>query len=73
MNIIIYSTGCPKCRVIEKKLQLLKLPYTKISNIEEMTRRGFKSAPMTEVDGQLYNFKEMCDWISQQAKLKNAN
>lgn len=36
MEIILYSTHCPKCKVLEKKLQMANITYTVFDNITEM-------------------------------------
>lgn len=51
MEIIFYSTHCPKCKVLESKMKKLGLEYTEVDNVEEMVKLGFKSAPYLNVDG----------------------
>ena len=36
METILYSTHCPKCKVLEKKLQMANITYTVFDNITEM-------------------------------------
>lgn len=64
MNIIFYTTGCPKCHVLEKKLIAKNINYTKNTNENEMIEKGFLSAPMLEVDGEVMDFKAANDWIN---------
>lgn len=66
MNITLYSTHCPKCTVIEKKLGIKNIPYTICDDLEVMKEKGFMSAPILEIDGEIYKFKEANDWINQQ-------
>lgn len=56
MNIILYSTHCPKCKVLETKLKQTGLDYVEVNDVGEMMRRGFKMAPILEVDGQIMDF-----------------
>ena len=56
MEIIFYSTHCPKCRVLEAKMQKAGLTYTEVDDVDEMMRLGLKSAPYLNVDGQMLDF-----------------
>ena len=66
MSIILYSTECPKCNVLKKKLLQARLPFTVDTNIQYLIEQGYKQAPMLEVDGHLLTFKEACDWVREQ-------
>lgn len=63
-KIILYSTHCPKCGVLEKKLQRAELDYEICSDAEKMKERGLTEIPMIEIEGQLYRFSDACSWIS---------
>lgn len=66
MKIVLYSTGCPKCKVLEKKLNDKQIPYTLETNVDRLIELGFKMAPILEVDGLLMQFadanKYLNDW-----------
>lgn len=67
MEIVLYSTHCPRCSVLEKKLKKKQLHYTEITDVNEMTKIGLKSAPALQVDGgKLMNFQEANNWINAQ-------
>lgn len=66
MNIILYSTQCPKCKVLETKLKQSNIKFEEINDIDLMVEKGFKSAPILEVDGAAYDFKEAVEWIKEQ-------
>ena len=61
--VTLYTTHCPKCRVIEKKLLQKKIEYQENTNREEMIKLGFKSAPVLEVDGKYMNFGDANRWL----------
>lgn len=63
---ILYSTHCPKCKVLEKKLQDKKIEYEEINDIDIMQAKGFMAAPVLEVDGKIMMFKDAVDWINSQ-------
>ena len=66
MSIVLYSTKCPKCKVLETKLNKSNIEFEEINDINLMVEKGFKSAPILEVDGVAYNFKEAVEWIKEQ-------
>lgn len=66
MSIILHSTNCPKCKVLEAKLNLKNIPFQKNTDIDKMEKIGIMSVPMLEVDGEMFDFKRAADWINQQ-------
>lgn len=66
MNIVLYSTHCPKCNVLESKLKQKNISFEENNDVELMTQKGFMTVPMLEVDGVVYNFKEAVEWIGEQ-------
>lgn len=65
MKVILYTTHCPKCMVLEKKLKSKNISYIENTNIDEMLKRGFDTTPMLEVDAKVMNFKEANTWINE--------
>lgn len=66
MNVVFYSTHCPKCKVLETKLKQKNIIYKEINDTAIMQEKGFEFMPMLEIDGTAYNFKEAVDWIGGQ-------
>ena len=64
MKVVFYTIDCPKCRVLESKLKAKKVDFEECRDIEIMQEKGFKSAPMLEVDGAEMNFGEAVKWIN---------
>lgn len=62
----LYSTGCPKCRILEKKLSDEGIAYEKHTDVDEMLKLGLMSAPALGVDGKLLDFASAVQWIKQQ-------
>ena len=63
MSIIFYTTGCPKCSVLKKKLDMAHIQYEVCQDTEVMQNKGMSSAPALEIEGQLLNFKEAVEWL----------
>lgn len=64
-DIVLYSTGCPKCKVLMKKLDSKGLAYEDNRSVDEMKELGIKSAPVLKVGDELLNFKEAIRWIDR--------
>lgn len=64
--ITLYSTDCPRCRVLKKKMDTAGIKYEINSNVDEMLQKGMTSVPMLKVDNVLFDFKGAVDWINRQ-------
>ena len=40
MSVVLYSTHCPRCNVLEKKLQQKNISYEEVNDVEIMERKG---------------------------------
>lgn len=64
MEIKLYTLGCPKCRVLEQKLDKASIEYTKVTDIDLMIEIGIKSAPVLEIDGEKLPFAQAIAWVN---------
>lgn len=64
MNVILYSTHCPRCKVLETKLNLKNIQYEINTDMDKMESLGIMSVPVLEIDGQLLQFKEATEWVN---------
>lgn len=58
MKIILYTTHCPKCEILEEKLKNKDIKYQEVNDIELMLKKGYMSVPVVECDGKVYQFAE---------------
>ena len=65
MNVILYSTGCPKCNVLKKKMDAKGVNYVENNDIDKMERLGIQQVPMLCVDGDMMDFVAANDWINK--------
>lgn len=63
--VILYSTGCPQCRVLEQKLRDAKVDFAISDNTDKVAEMGFLTAPVLEVDGKFMNFSAARQWIEK--------
>lgn len=64
-TIVLYSIGCPKCNVLEKKLSAKGIEYSVCSNTDDMKTLGITDVPVLSVGGQLMEFKEAVIWVNE--------
>lgn len=64
--IVLYSTGCPKCKVLEAKLNAKGIQYSTVTDVDLMIAKGLNLMPVLEVNGQLLDFALAVEWVNQQ-------
>lgn len=64
--ITVYTTHCPKCKVIETKLKAKNMDYVEVTDMNEIAKLGFQSVPVVKVDGTIMDFAEANQWINNQ-------
>jgi glutaredoxin len=64
MEIKLYTTHCPQCKVLETKLNRKSIDYSTCDDINEMKQLGFKSAPVLKVGDKYYGFSEAIKWVN---------
>ena len=61
----LYSTNCPKCKVLETKLKQKNIDYEVCTDIERMKSLKIMSAPILEMDdGNRLNFADAVKWVN---------
>ncbi len=63
-KIVLYSTGCPMCKILKTKLDQKNIEYQVCENVDIMMAKGFQTVPMLEIDDKLYNFREAVAWVN---------
>ena len=62
--IKFYSTHCPRCNVLQKKLDNKNIQYEIHTDTQEMIQLGLINAPALLLEnGQLLDFKKSIEWI----------
>lgn len=66
MKIILYSTGCPKCKILKQKLDEKGITYEVCSDVNIMISKGIKSVPLLEVEEKIMTYIDAVNWIKEQ-------
>lgn len=62
-EVILYTTHCPKCSVLAKKLENAGVAYTECDDVAEMRKLGLLSAPAIDIGGRILAFSEAIEWL----------
>lgn len=64
--ITLFSTGCPRCNVLHKKLDATNIDYSVSNDINEVMEQGFTSAPILKVNDNYMDFGQAVKWVNNQ-------
>lgn len=65
--ITLYSTGCPRCTVLERKLEQKNIEYSKITDVDAMVAMGIRSVPMLQIDDAApMDYMTAVNWVKEQ-------
>lgn len=62
-KIVMYSSGCPRCKTLKKKLDDAGIQYDTFTDVQKMIDMGFTDVPVLEVDGQRMQFADAIKWV----------
>lgn len=65
MTVTLYSTGCPRCTVLRKKLDAKGIKYAVNDSTRDMLDLGITQVPVLSIDGKLLPFTKAVEWINQ--------
>ena len=65
MKVVLYTIGCPRCLVLEKKLDAEGVTYEKFEDKDKMIEMGMSTMPVLEVDGVRMNYAKAVKWINE--------
>lgn len=63
MEIILYTTHCPQCKLLEKTLKDKNIEYKEETNVDTMLSLGIQAVPILQVDDKKMNLKEALTWV----------
>ena len=63
--LTLYSTGCPKCKVLKMKLEQKGIEFTECNDTDKMQELGISTVPMLQVDdGEIMNFTSAVAYVN---------
>ena len=67
--ITLYTVDCPRCKMLENRLNKANIEYDVCKDTERMLDMGMNDVPVLEVDGKLLNYKEATEWIESKGSV----
>lgn len=64
--IVLFSTGCPKCSILKKKLEQKGIVYQENNSVEEMLGLGITQVPVLKIGSRLLEFADANDCVNKQ-------
>ena len=64
-NITLYSTGCPKCNVLKKKLNNAGINYVEVTDINIMEELGIDAVPVLKVNDKMLSYIDAVKYINE--------
>lgn len=65
-KLTLFSTGCPRCKVLKQKLQSKNIEYDEVTSVDDMLALGITEVPVLNVGGELLNFLRAVEWVNNQ-------
>lgn len=63
--IKMYTTGCPQCIILEKKLEQKNVKVERIEDMNLIVALGMRSVPILELeDGTRLMYRDAIDWVN---------
>lgn len=66
--ITLYTTHCPKCNILQQKLDQKQIEYEIVDNEETVVEYGksigILSTPILDVDGMNFDFNNALKWLA---------
>ena len=63
-SIILYSTGCPQCKVLEEKLHNANIAYVKVNDVDLIASQGIRSVPVLQIEDEKLDFPAAIKWVN---------
>lgn len=62
---ILYTTHCPRCEVLKKKLEQSNIEFVEETDLNTMLDLNIKAAPMLQLEGDktLLDFSAALKWL----------
>lgn len=70
-EITLFTTHCPKCRVLESKLAAAGVSFGTVDDASRMLEEGVKSIPTLRVDGRMMGFYDAVRYVNSMEAVKN--
>jgi glutaredoxin len=64
-SIVLFTNGCPRCKVIKAKLDQRNIKYSTSDDLDEILSKGFSTVPILKVNEDYLEFWNAVQWLNQ--------
>ena len=65
MSVVLYSTGCPNCKILKKKLDAVGIEYSEENSIDTMLALGITNVPVLSINGELLDYRNAMIYVNE--------
>lgn len=62
--IKLLTTHCPRCSVLQKKLDVAGIKYEEITDVETIQSYGVDAVPVLVIDNEIFDFTAAVKWVN---------
>jgi predicted DsbA family dithiol-disulfide isomerase len=62
--IKLLTTHCPRCSVLQKKLDAAGIKYEEITDVETIQSYGVDAVPVLVIDNEIFDFTAAVKWVN---------
>lgn len=63
-SITLYTTHCPKCTILQKKLEAKNIQFNVVQDVQVMKEKKIMSVPVLQVDGQKFDYYNAVKFVN---------
>lgn len=64
MKLVLYTTHCPKCKVLETKLKAKNVEYEAVEDKAAILKAGIRTVPVLVVDDKHLDFLAAVKYVN---------
>ena len=69
MEIVLYTTNCPQCQVLEATLKSKKVPYSTVTDMQKImsvaAAANIQSVPIMQLNGVVMPYADALRWANE--------
>lgn len=63
-SITLYTTHCPKCTILQKKLEAKNIQFNVVQDVQVMKEKKIMSVPVLQVNGQMFDYYNAVKFVN---------
>lgn len=64
-KFILFSNGCPRCKVLKNKLIEKNIDFEISDNFDEIIQKNFQTVPVLKIDNDYFQFSDAIKVVNE--------